>query len=396
VIIHPMKTEVTALGVRVSAPIQYAADAVPSAELWYEFTGVSENAISEGMDGFVAALVLVAMQHGPVLEVRGGISARARRGILEYQRVFHAWFPDTFSPVEIRSVGPSLATGGRRPTAVAAAFSGGIDSSYTLMTHLPEREPDKSWQISHAIFVHGFDIPLSAEEVFSEAATKYRQSLSALGVQLITVRTNIREFVNHPSWNITHGSALASVALLLDRLLGRFYIPASFQYTDLGPWGSHPLVDPMLSSSTLEIIHDGAAARVDKVMQVAEWPEARQWLRVCWERPNASRNCGQCYNCLLTMVSLEIGGRLSQCPTFPAVLDRAALRGVQLPESEFPEVAALIARARDTSRNDLVSDLEALLRGSRRALAAERRWAGVRRMLKSLRGLRRHVSNGSR
>jgi len=396
VIIHPMKIEATESGVRVSAPIQYASDPRPSAELWYEFTGVSEDAISEGMDGFVAALVLVAMQRGPRLEVRGAVSARALRGIREYQRVFQAWFPETFSPVEIRVDGPTLSSNAKGPTAVAAAFSGGVDSSYTLMAHLPESEPDTSWQISHAIFVHGFDIPLSAEEVFSEAATRYRQWLGALGVQLITVRTNIREFVNHPSWDITHGSALASVALLLDRLLGRFYIPASFQYTDLGPWGSHPLVDPMLSSSTLEIVHDGVAARVDKVMRVAEWPEARKWLRVCWERPNASRNCGRCYNCLLTMVSLELGGRLSECPTFPAVLDRAAVRGVQLPESEFPEVAAVIARARDAGRADLVSDLEALLRGSRRALAAERRWEGLRRMLELLRGLRRPASHGSR
>jgi len=383
-IIHPVRVEVVASRVRVAVPVQYASDALPSTLLWYEFSGIDELAVSKGMDGFLAAILLVAMERGEGVEVRGPVSERFLRGAREYQRVFHAWHPEKYTRVEIRAAAETGASGGGQPLGVGCAFSGGIDSSYTLLSHLPNRESDTEWNISHAIFVHGFDIPLTAESVFTDAAASYREWLKPLGVELITVRTNVRDLLAHIPWEMAHGSALASVPLLLDGLLRRFFIPASFNYDDLGAWGSHPLVDPMLSTSSLEIIHDGVAPRVDKVALVGAWSTARQWLRVCWERPDAFHNCGRCYNCLLTMVSLEISGWLRACPTFPQGLNRPAVRALRLPAGEFPEVRRMIARARANRREDLASDLHAALWGSRRALAVERIRLNVRKLARRL------------
>jgi hypothetical protein len=373
-------------GSRLSAAIQFAGQDGPPASLWYELEGVGAGDCSGHSDSFLVALLLVAMMRREEIEVRGGVCPRLLRNLQAYQQVFHAWFPEKFALVAITAEEFAGRPNAAAARGVGCAFSGGVDSSYTLQAHLPAHEPDPEWRVSHAVFVHGFDIRLCEEGIFAAAASRYRQRLAELGVRLITVRTNIREFVDVVSWELAHGSALASVALLLSPLLQRFCIPASFPYTESLPWGSHPLTDPLLSSAALEIIHDGAMARVDKIARVAAWPPARSWLRVCWERPDANRNCGRCYNCMLTMVSLEIAGFLADCPTFPGSLDRAGIRALRLPEEELPETQTIVARARAAGRHDLAADLEACLRGSRRRLAMGRASTGLRRIKRSLLG----------
>ena len=58
--------------------------------------------------------------------------------------------------------------------------------------------------------------------------------------------------------------------------------PASHTYNDLVPWGSDPRVDHLLSSETLQVVHDGAAAtRIAKTEAIARWPATYGRLRVC-------------------------------------------------------------------------------------------------------------------
>ncbi|WP_372921872.1 hypothetical protein [Roseovarius sp.] len=218
-----------------------------------------------------------------------------------------------------------------RPIGIASAFSGGVDSSYTVWSHLAEQEPDPAKRITHALFVHGFDIPLTDASTFEAASSRYIDEMRALGIELILARTNVRQFVDELPWGITHGSALGSVALMLDRLLTLFYFPASSSYTDLEPWGSHPVSDPLMSNTTLTVIHDGCMIRCDKVSRVAQWEPARSWMRVCWKHPSAGANCCRCYNCVLTMISLDIPGMFGQSPTFPEPLVGSRIRRLCLP-----------------------------------------------------------------
>ena len=369
-IIGPVEMVAGEGSVRLSARIEFEAGDAPEADtLWYEFGGCDETFFSGGADGFVTALLLLAMARGEDLRVRGILSSRLLQGLAEYQRVFQAWFPERFQRVAIECDGTRMMLPGERPAAVGAAFSGGVDSSFTLLSHLPSEAKGACDAIDYALFIHGMDIPLHDEHTFAVASQRYYEQLEALGVRLLTARTNVREFVDVLPWELAHGSALGSVALMLDRVLGRFYIPASFPYTELAPWGSHPLTDPLMSTDTLEFIHDGCVARVDKIAAVADWAPARSWLRVCWERPDARRNCCRCYNCVLTMVSLDIAGHLSDCAMFPEALERSRVRGLRLPPEELDETETIIARAEAAGRHDLAADLRAALRGSRRRLA---------------------------
>ncbi len=383
-IIHPVKIENGTngkTGVRASARIEFASPRAPTPDtLWYEFPRNEIAHLSGSADGFVTALLLLAMARREDIRVRGALNRRLVQNLYEYQRIFSAWFPKRFHPVAIDCEGWSEPPGSETPRAVATAFSGGVDSTYTLFSHLPANEWDPDRQIDYALFVHGFDIPLDDRVTFDEASRIYDTHLRELGVELLTARTNVRQFVDALPWIITHGSALGSVPLILDRLLGMFYIPASLQYPNLHPWGSHPVSDPFLSTDSMIIVHDACMSRIDKVAQVAAQVPARSWLRVCWERPNADKNCCRCYNCLLTMSSLEIAGALSECRTFPEPLERSRIRRMRLPEEELFDAKKLAARAMSAGRSDLAEDLETAWRSSRRALSVSK----VKNRLRSL------------
>jgi hypothetical protein len=225
-------------------------------------------------------------------------------------------------------------------------------------------------------------------------ADALRRAAQDLGKPLIEVETNLRAFSDaYVGWSEEYdGSALASVALLLSAELGKVYIPASFSEAFLMPWGTHPHLDPLWSTETTEIVHDGnESGRPQKVARIAQSEAALRWLRVCWENRDHAYNCGRCEKCLRTMVNLRIAGVLDRCPTFARPLDLGAVQSVVIPDEcarIFVEENLIACRAAGGDP-DLERALEACLAAhpSRlRALLAE---GDLRR--RALRKLRRSL-----
>jgi hypothetical protein len=116
---------------------------------------------------------------------------------------------------------------------------------------------------------------------------------------------------------MSHGAALASVAMALDGFLGRALIAASTTYDQLYPWGSHPVLDPRWSTERLNVIHDGCEmGRIDKVRFVAQSQLVLDTLKVC-----PYYNCGMCLKCLPTIIDLMQAGVLERSATLPHEVD---------------------------------------------------------------------------
>ena len=108
----------------------------------------------------------------------------------------------------------------------------------------------------------------------------------ALGKRLVVVEMNLRETrFAEANWSgLTHAAALAAAGLTLERGYGTLLIPSSAGYRDLRSWGSHPLTDPLFSTSGTDVLHDGPAfMRVEKTEYVTESEVALAALRVCWK-----------------------------------------------------------------------------------------------------------------
>ncbi len=163
------------------------------------------------------------------------------------------------------------------------------------------------------------EIAKSERQAYDLAIERNRNIANKFEKKLIPVETNHFAFGYryNLSRNLTQGSALASLALLLGFPCA--YIPSAYSYDQLVPLGSHPLTDPLWSTEGVEIIHDGAEMRrSDKIIKIAENETALDNLRVCFNDMNM--NCGRCPKCLRTMIPLKIVGKsTAPFPPFPSI-----------------------------------------------------------------------------
>lgn len=329
-IIHEPKIEVEGAEVSVSARIEFQQTAQEMPErLWFKFPAKYVDWISSGSESFAAAILLTAMYWGEDMEIRGTVSPKFANGIEEYKHIFHLWEPQLFRDININYASVEEPKIKPRPARVLTAFSGGLDSMFTLWENLPKNQKLKQFQISHGFFMQGIDYSLDEDEAYQSTLNKYTELFKSLDLDLISARTNATLFskyrINH-AW--IYGGILIGTGLALSAGFPKLYIPAGHPYTFLDPAGSLPLVDYLLSTEIMEVIHHGAVyGRSEKLQQIAEWSVAQNNLRVCTRSPKRMDgiNCSACGKCRQTMIRLEMMGKLSNYSTFTHPITLATL-----------------------------------------------------------------------
>lgn len=280
---------------------------------WFRYPAEHSKHLSEGSEMFAAALIQTAMFYGEDLEVRGAVTPRFAFGLHEYHNAFHAWFPALFKEIDIRFENTVSNQRDVEPSGIGLAFSGGIDSTYTLIRNLPDNQPLTDYQVQYGLFLQGMDYSLDDGAAFEMASTRYQELFDRLGLHLIPVQSNVTAFTKYRiDLALTFGGPLIAAGLGLEKLLKRFYIASSFTYDQLQPVGSGPIVDPLLGTETMDIVHHGAAVRrFDKLREVVRWGGAKDTLRVCIRDPKPldHLNCSHCGKCLQVMAQLELMGK---------------------------------------------------------------------------------------
>ncbi|MBG7609668.1 MAG: hypothetical protein IZT55_02255, partial [Anaerolineae bacterium] len=280
-------------------------------ELWYRFPEHYAERLSPRVDAFASTALLVAMVAGEELRVRGKISPRLAYNLVEYRNIYHSWDSKLFQKVDIsyeHLEPPQQPTG---ETGVATAFSGGVDSFYTLWAHLPQNQPIHAAQVTHGLFVHGLDLRLDDEVNYHTVAEHYSLLFEQSGLELLQAATNAYQFSEfRVSWPMFFGAPTIGAALLLAPWLQRFYVPSGMpSYRNLFPQGSSPLIDHLLSTENIEIVHHGASvSRYDKTVTLTDWSATYHKLRVCSDKKHNQGwdNCCACHKCYRTMFVLEL------------------------------------------------------------------------------------------
>ena len=282
-------------------------------------------------EAFVLSGLISAMSHSGRIECGNPLDAMFQANLDRAQRILVDWIPSLHKCVFEKSGQQEACSpfDAPPPHRVLSYFSGGVDSFYTLFQNPQE--------ISALVFVAGFSPSLDEMVRCERAISSIRKVAAAMGKELIVVTTNLRDFMEKvirpvPSlspWEMAHGTALATVAHLVAGEGARVLIPASFCHQDaVMPWGSHPLLDPLWSSSRVRVVSDGYwANRVDKCACIAENQLALDNLIVCYQRSAIQPlNCGCCEKCILTMIGLLACGALDRTPVFgyPLEADRVA------------------------------------------------------------------------
>lgn len=271
--------------------------------LWFELPEELFSMTTESLDPYLIASIFHAMKEKSHLHVHGAVSKVLLRNLDEFQAVWQSWLPDQYSSMEITAdiVQTTLAPS---TESAVAAFSGGVDSTYTIWRHNLSNRASNHGSIEAGLFVHGFDIPLEQSQQFINAARQAQSTLKSAGVELIPMRCNLYD----PDWEMTHGSALAACLNLLKGRFGKGMIAGTYTYKSLNlPWGSNPISDRLLSSGGFDIIHDSAAVRrEEKILSISSWFEGFNNLRICYEGPERDKNCCRCAKCLMMFISLKV------------------------------------------------------------------------------------------
>ena len=276
--------------------------------LWYRVPSKYASLISPSCDPFVVATLMLAMSLSTDVVVHGEVSPSLLRNLEEFQAAWICWCPQKYQKIEIQAEVECEQPIVTPEEKAIAAFSGGVDSCFTVFRHKNGHYGRLTRNLQAGLMVHGFDIPLAQKQVFERAAEKSRAMLASLGVELIPMATNFRELGQ--DWEDVFGAAVASTLMLLRGGYTVGLLPSSYTYQSLFlPWGSNPLTDPLLSSNTFQIIHDGTAfKRIEKIQELIHFPAALQGLRVCWEGERLDRNCGHCEKCIRTILGFRVMG----------------------------------------------------------------------------------------
>jgi hypothetical protein len=276
--------------------------------LYYQLAEQHQHLLSDNSDAFLVAILFLAMHQGTDVIVHGAVSPSLLTNLEEFQSAWVNWAPKRYQRVNIQAETIATAPPQHPSRQAITTFSGGVDSCFTAFRYHKTSPEQLRYQVTAALMVHGFDIPLHEQQMFQGAAQRSRRMLDSLDINLIEMATNFRQVINY-SWPKGFTTALASSLLLLQQKFAAGIIPSSDSYKSMFPmYASNPISDRLLSTHNFEIIHDRLASRVEKLTVLADWPEAMQNLRVCWQGKQKDRNCGRCEKCIRTILSCRVAG----------------------------------------------------------------------------------------
>lgn len=317
--IKNIKVESTKETIALSADVQFKLE--NSKRIYFSVDNEYGEFITKDASPFLASLLFCSMKGNENITIEGSVSQKLLQSTEEIMNLMESWNMGMKS-VSIKIKQTRKDTINKKN--VALFFSGGVDSSYT---YLKNKKEGKN-KITHLITVHGFDIKLESDSLFKEAIKPIKNFAKKEKIEVIVVKTNIRQITDrYVEWEDQCGSAMAAVSLALRNGFKEVYFSGGMEYSALRPLGSHPHLDPLWSTETLQVIHDGIERnRLEKVRYISSSNKMLINLRVCWRNKKGSYNCCECEKCFRTMIMLEAVGVLEKCKSFDKPININILR----------------------------------------------------------------------
>lgn len=388
--------------VRVEALVRFEDVDRPARRVFVATSDLGPEDLEPGPETFLAAALPAAAWAGERrVEVEGEVCARQRDNLEEALRIWTGWYPRVSRPV-LEATGGFRDTRPRATRRTGALVSGGIDSLAALKANRDAYPPDHPEAVQDGLFLVGintYDLASgpSGDRLRPDRARFYdahvariRRLGAAVGFHTIVLRTNAR--LLYEDWqsfcDVGCGATLAAPALMLGRRITHLLLGSTGYGGDVPPHGTHPAVDPLLSTGAVRVHHDQALVdRLEKTRIVASWPEGLAALQVCLgvETPDPDvPNCGRCQKCVRTMLALLLLGRLQDAPTFPVhEVTVDMVRAITIDQTIYaPLFAPLVSRLAAVGRGDLARALDRKLRRLRTRNSPRRRASrALRRLL---------------
>ena len=280
----------------------------------------------ESADPFFPAMLIPSMLSGEDLEIIPPISSRLLESQQTIQDILSTWHPEEFKKINLIAKNV-YDKSPEKKNRNATFFSLGVDSMYTMLKYLKDNQPPPGKELSCLIYMKGLELPLStySKRQDVEVMQSVKRVAAHYKLDAIIGETNIRDVFPLLYEKYYSGPCLASTALSLAEGFDHIFVPSSHSYANLSPNPSSPMLDYLWSNERLKIVHDGAEAeRAEKISTlIVNDCFAMNNLRVCVENEGGNYNCGKCWKCIRTMITLKAIDRLGDCGSFPEQLPKS-------------------------------------------------------------------------
>ncbi len=335
-------------------------------QIWADVPDAIADGLSDSGNPWLLVMLPMAASRHEDIQLSLPVDGLLKENLGAVLKIWTGWYPDL---AEVDFDCPSYCSTGQHDNGKTAAFfSGGVDSYFTLARHLPGNGYGLPaiGAIDDLLTVWGFDVRLNDESSFTPLRNMLARAAGEIGRNNFIIHTNLKDKAWTERWaQLTHGAGMGFISLLLEKRYRQVLIASSYTYPRLLPWGSHPMVDPLFSTCTTQIVHDGAGAtRVEKTDLVARFPPAQPALHVCLVL--AEKNCSHCEKCYRTMITLDIlGHKEAMTGSFDwSRYDIAEIRKMKVGSAHKLEFhRSNIAAAHQAGRSDIENGLrQAMLR----------------------------------
>jgi hypothetical protein len=285
-------------------------------KLWYKVSSRYKDFVSDSLDAAVTALLIPAMQAGEDIIVKGKISDSLLYNLNnDVQSILSILHPQ-LKIIKIKA--DNVESSSPRSEHVATGFSGGVDSFCTLARNFYPDDVSPGYRITHLLYNNVGSHGQAGEALWAKRYHHLKRLPEKYGIPFIAVNSNLEEFYRDYSFISTHTPRDASVGLLLQNGIGRYLYSSSVNYNHISLAAGKaitfmdPVLLPQLSTSSIQMLSVGSGSRrVDKVLEIADIPDAWEFLDVCIDEEN-EKNCSKCIKCLKTQFALEVGGKLEK------------------------------------------------------------------------------------
>ena len=313
---------------RISATVIWENCERPNESVFFETTAKYGDDLIINPNSWLLACTLPAMRYGEErIKIDAPISPELKDGLTNSMRCLIDWHGGDRKVIKIEAPIEKEVLFLDKPERAAALFSGGIDAVAMVRDNHLNFASDHPRHIKDGILVYGV---LEGENEYDPSFQNVVNAVETMakdaGIELIQVHTNAYAHFrdldpDFSFWRFEyHGSFLAAIAHAFAPRFSYASIASTYDFANLEPWGSHPLLDPLYSTTNLRVRHENAAlSRLEKTKLVGEWDVALKHLRVCNEKESYSQgnyNCGKCEKCVRTMTAFLSLGLLDRITTF--------------------------------------------------------------------------------
>ncbi|SHI84779.1 hypothetical protein SAMN02745181_1028 [Rubritalea squalenifaciens DSM 18772] len=288
-------------------------------KLWFNVPAEYMDLVADSYDAALLAVLLPAMKRGEDIHIEGAISGKLWHNLmLSYQLIVYQMLP---ALKKVNITASTLSDKNYGGSGVLAGFSGGIDS-YSVLHDYHFEDIPSHLKLTHLTFnnVGSHGKTKEAEKLFHIRYERVNAIAKQLDLPIIKVNSNFFEFYGSGlRFNSTDTIRNAAVALLLQNGIGSFMCASSYPYDTLFVGKSKFMACcdaislPLLSTESLEAFAVGNEyTRVEKTLQLPSLPITHSTLDVCTEIKHLGPpiNCGACRKCNITLITLEIAGKL--------------------------------------------------------------------------------------